>query len=98
MKRQCYTNTQYSRNKCLEVVEIFRQIEDNQLETKVLSIFKNFDCTNDSCFIDDFHCLGENNKRVTITFRRKKYCTQVIQVKKDLKGLNTGDLDLPRGT
>ena len=39
LERQCWANAQYSRKGCLEVVGIPRQVDDNLLETKVLSIF-----------------------------------------------------------
>ena len=98
LKRQCWTKTQYSRKKCLEVVRIACQADDNQLETKVLSVFEKVACTIDPSFIDDCHRVGKNNYRVIIKFSRRKDCKQVLQVKKDLKDLNTDDLDLSRGT
>ena len=93
LERQCWANAQYSRKECLEVVGIPRQVDDNQLETKVLSIFEKVGCTIDPGFIDDSHRLGKNNDRV---ISRRKDCKQVLQVKKDLKVLNTDDLDVPR--
>ena len=48
--------------------------------------------------LDDCHRLGKNSGRVIIKFPRRKDCKQVFQAKKDLKDLNTHDLDLPRGT
>ena len=42
--------------------------------------------------------LGKNNDRVIIKFSRRKDCKQVLQAKKDLKDLNTDDLDLSKGT
>ena len=38
LERQCWANAQYSRKECLEVVETPCQVDDNLLETKVLSI------------------------------------------------------------
>ena len=98
LERQCWANAQYSRRECLEVVAMPRQVDDNQLETKVLSIFERVGCKIDPGFIDNCHRLGKNNDRVIITFARRKDCKQVIQVKKDLKDLNMDDMDLPRGT
>ena len=40
LERQYWANAQYSRRECLEVVAMPRQVDDNQLETKVLSIFE----------------------------------------------------------
>ena len=98
LERQRWANAQYSREECLEVVGISRRVDDNLLETKVLSIFESVGCTIDPGFIDDCHWLGKNNDRVIIKFSRRKDCKQVLQVKNDLKDLNTNDLDLPRGT
>ena len=99
MKRQYWEIAQYSRKECLVVVGIYRQVDDNQLETKVLSIFEKVGCTIDLGFIDECHCLGKNNDRVIVKFTRRKDFKQVLQAKKDLKDLNTDDLDfLPRGT
>ena len=95
---QCWTNAQYSKKECLEVVGIPRQVDDNLLETKVLSIFEKVGCTIDPGFIDDCHRLGKNSDRAIVKFSRRKDCKQVLQAKKDLKDLNTDDLDLPRGT
>ena len=36
VERQCWVKAQYSRRECLEVVEIHRQVDDKNLETKVL--------------------------------------------------------------
>ena len=53
-------------------------MDDNQLETKVLSIFEKVGCTNDPGFIDDCHSLGKNSDRVIIKFTRRKDCKQVL--------------------
>ena len=98
LERQCSGNAQYSTKECLKVVGIPHQVDDNLLESKVLSIFEKVGCTIDPGFIDDCHRLGKNNERVIIEFSRTKDCKQVLQVKKDLKDSNTDNLDLPRGT
>ena len=82
----------------MEVVGRSHEVDDNLLETKVLSIFEKVRCTIDPGFIDDCHRLGKNSDRVIIKFSRRKDCKQVLQAKKDLKDLNTDNLDLPRGT
>ena len=97
LERQCWVNAQYSRKECVEVVSIPRQVDDKDLEAKVLSIFQKVGCTIASEFIDDCHRLGKNNDRVIVKFTCRKDCKQVLQVKKDLKDLTADDLDLPRG-
>ena len=98
MERQCWANAQYSRRECLEVAGIPRQVDDKNLETKVLSIFQKIGCTIDPTFIDDCHRLRKNNDRVIVKFTRRKDCKQILKVKKDLRNLDMEDLDLPRGT
>ena len=39
VEHQCWANIQYSRRECLEVAEITWQVDDKNLETKVLSFF-----------------------------------------------------------
>ena len=64
MERQCWANApQYSRRGCLEVAGIPRQVDDKNLETKLLSIFQKIGCTIDPTFIDDYHRLGKYNDR-----------------------------------
>ena len=75
-----------------------RQVDDKNLETKVLSIFQKIGCTIDPTFIDDCHQLRKNNDRVIVKFTRRKDCKQILKVKKDLRNLDMEDLDLPRGT
>ena len=48
VERQCWENAQCSRRECLEVAGIPRQVDDKNLETKVLSIFQKIGCTIDS--------------------------------------------------
>ena len=98
MKHQCWTNAQYSRRECLEVAGIPQQIDDKNLEKKVLSIFQKIGCTIGPTFIDDCHQLGKNNDRVIVKGTCRKDCKQIFKVKKDLKDVNMDDLDLPRGT
>ena len=81
MKRQCWANAQYSRRECLELAGIPRQVDDNQLETKVLWFFEKVGCKIDSGFIDACHRLGKNNEGVILKFARRKDCKQVVQVK-----------------
>ena len=88
MECQCWANAQYSRRECLEVAGIPRQIDDKDLETKVLSIFQKIGCTIDPTFIDDCHRLGKNNVRVIVKFTSRKDWKQILKVKKDLRDLN----------
>ena len=94
IERQCWANVQYSRRECLEVAGIPQQVDDKNLETKVLSIFHKIGCTIDATFIDDCYRLSKNNVRVIGKFTRWKNCKQIFKIKKDLRDLNMDDLDL----
>ena len=72
-------------------------MDDNQLETKVLSIFEKVGCTIVPGFIMTTIVLARIMTRVIIKFSRRKSCKQVLQVKKDLKDLSMDDLDLTKG-
>ena len=65
-----------------------RQVDDKNLEKKMLSIFQKIGCIIDPTFIDDCHRLGKNNDRVIIKFTRRKDWKQILKVKKDLRDLN----------
>ena len=81
-ERQCWANAQYPRRERLEVAEISRQVDDKNLETKVLSIFQKIGCIIDPTFIDDCHQLGKNNDRDTVKCTRQKDCKQTLKVKR----------------
>ena len=66
VERQRWANAQYSRRECLEVAGISRQVDDKNLETKVLPIFQTIGYTIDPTFIDDCHRISKNNDRVTV--------------------------------
>ena len=61
LERQCWANAQHSRKECLEVVSIPRQVDEKDLEAKMMSIFQKVDCTIAPEFIDGCHRLGKNN-------------------------------------
>ena len=74
-----------------------RQVDDKNLEKKVLSIFQKIGCAIYPTFIDDCHQLSKNNDSVIAKFTRRKDCKEILKVKKDLRVLNMDDLYLPRG-
>ena len=87
MERQCWANTQYSRRECLEVVGIPDSVQNNELEDKVLTIFKKIGSEVSPRDIEACHRLKKDNDRVIVKFSRHKDCEQIISVKKDLKYL-----------
>ena len=74
-----------------------REVDDKNLEKKVLSIFQKIGCAIYPTFIDDCHQLSKNNDSVIAKFTRQKDCKEILKVKKDLRVLNMDDLYLPRG-
>ena len=88
MERQCWANAQYSRRECLEVVGIPDSVQNNELEDKVLTIFKKIGSEVSPRDIEACHRLKKGNDRVIVKFSRHKGCEQIMSVKKDLKYLN----------
>ena len=95
MERQCWANAQYSRKEFLEVEGIPESVENNELEGKVLTIFKKIGSEVSPRDIEVFHCLEKDNDRVTVKLSRRKDCEQIISVKKDLKHLKMQEVRLP---
>ena len=95
MERQCWANTQYFRRECLEVVGIADSVQNNELEGKVLTIFKKIGSEVSPCDIEACHRLKKDNDRVIVKFSRSKDCKQIMSVKKDLKHLKMQEVGLP---
>ena len=72
MEKQCWANTQYSRRECLEVVCIPESVQNNELEDKVLTIFKKIGCEVSPRDIEAFHRLKKDNDRAIIKFSGRK--------------------------
>ena len=64
LESQCWTNAQYSRKECVEVVGISHQVDDKHLEAKMLSIFQKIGCTIAPESIGNCHQLGKANNRL----------------------------------
>ena len=97
LERQCWANAQYSRRECLEVAGIPESVKQNELEDKVLRIFKNAGCDIPSDNNEACHRVGRPNN-VIIKFSKRKDCQQIFSVKKDLSKLDIKEVDLPEGT
>ena len=93
MARQCWANAQYSRRECLEVVGIPDSVQNNELEDKVLTIFKKIGSEVSPRDIEAFCRLKKDNDRVIVKFSRRKDCEEIISVKKDLRHLKCKRLD-----
>ena len=83
-ERKCWANAQYSKRECLEVAGIPKSVKQNELEDKVLRIFKKFGSDIPSDNIEACHRVGRHNN-VIIKFSKRKDCQQIFSVKKDLR-------------
>ena len=83
------------RRECLEVVRIPDSVQNNELEDKVLTIFKKIGSEVSPRDIKACHRLKKENDRVTVKFLRRKDCEQIMSVKKDLKHLKIQEVGLP---
>ena len=93
-ERQCWENAQYSRRDALEIVGVRGSINNRVLEETVCGIFKKIGVEVDE---RDIHCLKEK-ERTIVKFANRKYCLQILRVKKDLKSLDPTELDFPEST
>ena len=97
LERQCWANAQYSRRECLEVSGIPNTIKQDELENKVLTIFKKVGCDIKNENIEACHRVRRQNN-VIIKFSKRKDCQQIYSVKKDFGKLDMKEVDLPEGT
>ena len=74
--RQCWANAQYSRRDWLEVPGIPEPVKQNELEDKVLRIFKKVGCDTPSDKIEACHRVGRHN-HVIIKFSKRKDCKKI---------------------
>ena len=81
--RQCWANAQYSRRDWLEVPGIPEPVEQNELEDKVLRIFKKVGCDILSDNIEACHRVARYHN-VIIKFSKRKDCQHIFLVKNTL--------------
>ena len=92
MERQCWSNAQYLRRECLEVVGIPKEVEQKDFEGKVLSVLEKVSCKIDPNNTEDCHGVSKKSDNVIIKFSRRKDCQHVLWVKRNLRNLNLEDL------
>ena len=97
VERQCWSNVQYSRRKCLEVVGISSSVNIKDLEGKVSTV-----CNRIGVAVkpDDIKACRRlyNDKKTIVKFSKRKVCQQVLRVKKELKNIDPSEFDFPEGT
>ena len=78
-------NVQYSRRECIEVAGIPNSFNNNEIEDKVLTVFKEIVCELSPHELAAYHQLKKNSDSVIVKLLRRKDCEQIMSVKKDLK-------------
>ena len=63
MERQCWTNAQYSRRECLELVGVPRSVSDGDLEEKFLKIFEKVSCPIEGNDIEACHRISKKKQK-----------------------------------
>ena len=100
MERRSYTNKQYSRSKCLEMLGIPASVADNSLEVKVLEVLEEIDVPIDPTLVEDCHRLPSNGspKKVIINLNLCKGICRILLNKNKLKNLKPESVNLPAET
>ena len=94
-ERQCWLNSQYSRQECLDIVGIPSEVEVDALEEKVLAIFEKLGSNSPTERIEACHRISRKHPPVIVKSSRRKDCQQVWDVKRDLRKIKMEDIDLP---
>ena len=79
---------QQSRRNNVEISGIPQSVSDNQLEEKVVDIFKAIDVNITTNEIEAFHRLGKKKKNVIVRVISRKHCLKALRNKKKLKSID----------
>ena len=87
LERQCWSNAQYSRRETLEISGIPENIDDGELEGKVLTVLSKLDVNIDPANVEACHWLNSNNKgkKAILKLSRRKYSDEIRRVRSKLK-------------
>ena len=87
LERQCWSNAQYSRRKTLEISGIPENIDDGELEGKVLTVLSKLDVNIDRANVEACHWLKSSNKgkKAILNFSRRKDSDEIRRVRSKLK-------------
>ena len=87
VERKCWAKEQYSRRKCLEILGILDSISQNDLESKVCEIFREYDGDIDPVTINTCHRLKSDHwlKQVIVKLARRKDASKILRGKKKVK-------------
>ena len=87
LERVLYSQEQYSRRECLEVVGIPSSVNDKNLQSTVCSILGDINLVCDSNDIED--CNRIKGDRTIIKFSSRRKSSKVLSEKKKLKNLSS---------
>ena len=82
LERQCWANAQYSRRDCLEVAGIPESVKQNELEDKVLRIFKKVGCDIPTDNIKACHRVRRHNNHHHQIFEMEGLPTNIFGKKR----------------
>ena len=95
LERQCWSNSQYSRCKCLEISGFLGSLKNEDLEGTVLKVLEELNVVVDPSNVGDCHWLASRtSKKVIIKLSRRKDANKIRRVKKNLKNLNLSSLGI----
>ena len=84
---------QYNRRNNIEIQGIPSSVSDNDLEKKVIDIFKCLNINIQTSDIEGCHRMGKANPQNTIVrFVNRKFCYDALEKKANLKNINNNDL------
>ena len=89
---QCWSDGQYSRWECLDLVGIPSEVQADALKEKVVAIFEKLGCNIPTESIEACHRISKKNPKVIIKFLQRKDCQQVWDVKRDLQKIKVGGI------
>ena len=87
LERQCRSNAQYSKRKTLEISVIPENIDNGELEGKVLTVLSKLDVNIDPANVEACHWLKSNNKgkKTIVKLSRRKDSDEICRVRNKLK-------------
>ena len=89
LERQCWSNCQYSKRKCLELSGLHESMENSELIDTAFKLFKKLDIEIVSSNIEDCHWLpSKGPKRVIVKFSKQKNTNNIRKVKKNFKSMD----------
>ena len=96
LQRKCWSNEQYSRRECLEIVGVPESVEPDKLEEKMSCIFSKLNVTVQAADIEACHWIQAKKgpKKVIVKLSRRKDAEEIRKARKKLKSLNLSSIGI----